>query len=189
MNFEEDITGWLSQLRQGSDTAFDKLFPLVYNPLRAIAYRQMIDQPAGHTFSKTDLVHEVYLKLANQKETTWKDRAHFYSVAARAMRHILIDHARKKSAEKRGGATNEVTFIDEIMSSEEHDSDELIRLDKALNELAEFDGRMAKIVEFRYFGDMRINDIAEVLNLSSRTIKRDWVTARGWLYQRLRKEI
>lgn len=185
MNFDDDITGWLSELRQGSDTAFDKIFPLVYNRLRAIAYSQMVDQPPGHTFSKTDLVHEVYLKLANQKEMTWKDRAHFYSVASRAMRHILIDHARKKSALKRGGVQNEVTYIDEIMNRDHQGDDELLRIDKALDELAKFDERMAKIVEFRYYGDMKIKDIAEVLNLSSRTIKRDWATARGWLYQRL----
>lgn len=186
MSRNEDITTWLSELRAGSEEAFDKLFPLVYDHLRGIACRRMQDQPADHTLSKTDLVHEVYIKLVNLDEARWKDRAHFYAVASRAMRHIMIDHARKKKADKRGDRQKEITFIDEIMQVEHHDEEELIRIDEALEELAAFDPRMAKIVEYRYFGQMKMDDIADVLELSSRTIKRDWATARGWLYKKLK---
>jgi RNA polymerase sigma factor (TIGR02999 family) len=110
-------------------------------------------------------------------------------VASKAMRHILIDHIRKKKAGKRGGNHSEVTLIDEIISTEHSVEDELVQIDHALDELAKFDDRMAKIVEYRYFGDMKMGDIAEVLNLSPRTVKRDWAVARGWLYQRLKEEI
>lgn len=185
MNNQADITGLLNELSEGSKKAFDKLFPLVYDRLRAIAYRQMEHQPENHTLSKTDLVHEVYLKLIDQKDAKWKDRVHFYAVASKAMRHILVDHARKKSAQKRGGNESEITFIDEIMTVEHQAEKELIQIDEALDKLAEFDDRMAKIVEYRYFGDMKMDDIAKVLDLSPRTIKRDWATARGWLYKKL----
>lgn len=188
MNNTGDITGWLAELQDGSEAAFNKLFPLVYDRLREMAYSQMKEQSPGHTFSKTDLVHEAYLKLVSQEEMDWKDRTHFYAVAARAMRHILIDHARKKNAEKRGGNKKEITYIDEIISTEQMADEELIRIDEALAELEKFDERLARIVEYRYFGDMKIKDIAKVLNLSARTIKRDWATARGWLYQRLKKQ-
>lgn len=187
MTDEKDITGWLNELQKGSDSAFDDLFPLVYDHLRSIAYLSLKDQPAGHTLSKTDLVHEVYLKMVNQKEANWEDRAHFYSVASKAMRHILIDHARKKQALKRKGSQKEITYIDEIMNAQYPEEEQLLYIDKALNQLAEFDERMATIVEFRYFGEMKIKDIAEVLNLSPRTIKRDWAIAKGWLYKALKK--
>jgi RNA polymerase sigma factor (TIGR02999 family) len=188
MSSKGEITGWLIELQGGSEEAFNNLFPLVYNRLKMMAYRQMKAQPAGHTLSKTDLVHEAYLKLASQDEMEWHDRSHFFAVAARVMRHILIDHARKKSADKRGGNKNEVTYIDEIISAEHQSEEELIQIDEALSELEQFDERLARIVEYRYFGDMKIKDIAKVLNLSARTIKRDWATARGWLYQRLKKQ-
>lgn len=185
MNSDKHIASRLPELRDGSEKAFNSLFPLVYERLKLIAYRQIQDLPSGHTYSKTELVHEAYLKLANNRETTWKDRAHFYAVSARAMRHILIDHERKKRADKRGGHQKDLTLIDEVIQLEHPEENELTRIDDALNELAEFDDRMAKIVEFRYFGDMKIRDIAEVLNVSPRTIKRDWAVAKGWLYRRL----
>lgn len=188
MSSKGEITGWLVELQEGSEEAFNKLFPLVYNRLKMMAYHQMKGQPEGHTFSKTDLVHEAYLKLISQDEMVWNNRTHFYAVAARAMRHILVDHARKKSTEKRGGNKSEVTYMDEIFSAEHQTEEGLIRIDEALNELEKFDERLARIVEYRYFGDMKIKDIAKVLNLSTRTIKRDWATARGWLYQRLKKQ-
>ncbi|WP_234571987.1 sigma-70 family RNA polymerase sigma factor [Rhodohalobacter sp. 614A] len=188
MNSTGDITGWLNQIQEGSESAFNKLFPLVYDRLKLLAQRQMKGQSPDHTFSKTDLVHEVYLKLTSQETMSLNDRAHFYAVASQAMRHVLIDHARKKGAQKRGGKKNEVTYIDEIISTEHQTEEELILIDDALGELEKFDDRLAKIVVYRYFGDMKINDIAKVLNLSARTIKRDWVTARGWLYQRLKKQ-
>lgn len=184
---KEEITRLLVELKEGSEKAYDKLLPLVYNHLRDIAYHQMAKEPADHTYSKTDLVHEAYLKLINQDAIDWKDRAHFYGIAARSMRQILIDHARKKTRQKRGGKKKPVTFIDEIMKVE-HQAEELIDIDKALNRLAEFDQRLAKIVELHYFGEMNFDNIAEVMNLSARTVYRDWGKARGWLYNELKKE-
>src|SRR5699024_2852093 len=185
---KEAITRLLIELKAGSDEAYNKLLPRVYDQLRDIAHRQMANEPAGHTFSKTDLVHEAYLKLVNQEAIDWKDRAHFYGISARCMRQILIDHARKKTRQKRGGKKQPVTFIDEIMEVE-HQAEELIDIDKALNRLAEFDQRLAKIVELHYFGEMNLDDMAEVMDFSARTVYRDWGKARGWLYKELKKEL
>lgn len=183
----EEITRWLIELKNGSQEAYNKLFPLVYDRLRDIAHRQMAGEPDDHTWSKTDLVHEVYLKLIDQNSVNWKDRTHFYGIAARSMRQILVDHARKKTRKKRGGKRQPVTFIDEIMKVE-HQAEELIEIDRALDRLAEFDQRLTKIVEFHYFGEMNFDDIAEVMNLSERTVYRDWAKARGWLYKELKKQ-
>lgn len=187
MEKEQKITQWLNEISNGSDKAYDKLFPVVYDHLRGIAGRQMAGQPAGHTYNKTDLVHEGYLKLINQDKVDLNSRTHFFTIAARAMRQILIDHARKKTREKRGGKVQAGTFIDEIMNVE-HEAEELIQIDKALDRLANFDVRLAKIVELHYFGEMNFDDIGDVLDLSPRTVYRDWGTARGWLYKELKKE-
>lgn len=187
MQKDYEITGWLIELRNGSAEAYDRLFALVYERLRDIAYQQIVREPAGHTYSKTDLVHEMYLKLVDLDRVNWKDRSHFFAIAARSMRQILIDHARKKIREKRGGDQQKVTFLDEIMKTE-HQAEELIRIDEALDRLAEFDKRLAKIVEFHYFGEMNFDDIAEVMDLSSRTVYRDWAKARGWLHKELKKQ-
>lgn len=188
MRNSDEITEWLIELSNGSEEAYNKLFPLIYDRLRSMAYSQIAKEPAGHTWSKTDLVHEVYLKLIDQHLVDWKDRSHFFAIAARSMRQILIDHARKKTREKRGGKQGEVTFIDEIMKVELQ-SEELIRIDKALDKLSGFDERLAKIVELHYFGEMNFDDIAEVMKLSSRTVYRDWSKARGWLYKELKREL
>lgn len=184
---KEDITRLLINLKEGSGKAYDRLFPLVYDHLRDIAYRQMANEPADHTYTKTDLVHEAYLKLIDQNDVEWEDRAHFYGIAARCMRQILIDHARNKMRKKRGGKMKPVTFIDEIMKVE-HQAEELIEIDSALDRLAEFDRRLAKIVEFHFFGEMNFEDIAEIMDLSARTVYRDWEKARGWLYKELKKQ-
>lgn len=180
------ITQLLIKFRNGSRESYNQLFPLVYDRLKQIACRQLSGEKAGHTYSKTDLVHEAYFRLINQNEVNWQDRAHFYAIAAKSMRRILIDYARKKCAEKRGGKKHDRTFIDEIMNIEKQ-AEELINIDEALDKLADLDDRMAKVVEFRYFGEMTFDDIAGVLNLSARTIKRDWAQARGWLYKELKE--
>lgn len=187
MSNKVEITQLLIELKNGSEAAYNKLFPLVYERLREIAYHQIAKESVGHTYSKTDLVHEVYLKLINHKEIDWKDRAHFYGIAARSMRQILIDYARKKKRKKRGGNREPVTFIDEIMKVD-HQAEELIDIDEALDRLAKFDERLTKIVEFHYFGEMNFDDIAEILDLSVRTVYRDWAKARGWLYKELKKK-
>ena len=159
----------------------------MYDQLRDIAYRQMAKEPEGHTWSKTDLVHEVYIKLIDQDKIDYNSRTHFYAIAARSMRQILVDHARKKNRKKRGGDHQKVTFIDEIMRIE-HQAEELLQIDEALKRLAEFDPRLAEIVELHYFGEMNFDDIAKFMDLSERTVYRDWAKARGWLYKELKSK-
>ena len=187
----EEATERLVEISNGSQEAYDKLFPVVYDRLRHIAYSQIgriSASPMEHTWSKTDLVHEVYLKMVRHDQIDWKGRTHFFAVAACSMRQILIDHARKMSRQKRGGDKKEITFIDEIMKAE-YQAEELIQIDQALDKLANYDERMAEIVEMRFFGDMNFEDIAEVINLSPRTVYRDWAVARGWLYKELKKQL
>jgi len=187
MEQENEITQWLIQISNDSDEAYDKLFSLVYNQLHDIAYHKMAKEPDGHTWSKTDLVHEAYIKLIDQSRVDYNSRTHFYAIAARSMRQILVDHARKKKRKKRGGNHQKVTFIDEIMNLE-HQVEELLQIDEALNRLKEFDLRLVKIVELHYFGEMNFDEIAKVMNLSERTVYRDWAKARGWLYKELKSK-
>lgn len=187
MEQQEEITRWLIEISKGSAKAYDKLFSMVYEHLSHMAYQHIAGESAGHTYSKTDLVHEVYLKLVNQDKVEWKDRTHFYAIAARSMRQILIDYARKKKRLKRGGSASPVTFIDEIMNAE-HQADELLQIDEALSRLGRLDERLAKIVELHYYGEMNFDDIGELLELSPRTVYRDWSKARGWLYKELKEQ-
>ena len=181
---KQDITRLLNEIGQGSDEAYADLFPIVYNQLRGLAHRQIIGEP-NQSLTKTALVHELYLKLFQQNTLDLEGRTHFFAIAARSMRQILIDHARKKKRKKRGGNAQEVTYIDEIMKAEE-EAEHLIRIDEALDKLNNFDQRLAKIVELHYFGEMSFYDIAKVMKLSERTVYRDWKKARGWLYKELK---
>lgn len=187
----DEVTERLIEFRNGSQKAYNELFPVVYNRLRRMAYRQIgqiAGDPTEHTLSKTDLVHEVYLKLVRHDRIDWKGRTHFFAIAARSMRQILIDYARKKNRQKRGGKKKKVTFLDEIMKVE-YQAEELIQIDQALNKLTDYDERLAQIVELRFFGEMNFEDIAEVMNLSPRTVYRDWDVARGWLYKEFKKQL
>ena len=185
MQDRSEITRILMNVKGGSSKAYNQLFPLVYNQLQAIANRQMMYEPDDHTLSQTELVHEVYLKLIDQTSIDWKDRAHFFAIASRCMRQILIDYARKKKAEKRGGNKQPVTFLDALMKVDQQ-ADDLIELDEALENMADINQRLADVVEYRYFGEMSIDDTAEVLDVSVSTVKRDWAKARGWLYKELK---
>lgn len=186
MRDKSEITTLLIEIKQGSEEAYDELFPLVYNELKKFAYSQLKSEKNDITVNKTELVHEVYLKMVDQTRIKAEDRNHFMAIAARCMRQILIDHARKKKAEKRGGDQHEVTYIDEILKAQE-EADSLIDLDKKLEELAELDKRMAEVVIMRFFGQMTMSDIADALDVSERTVKRDWAKARGWLYKELKE--
>lgn len=185
MTGSSDITQILQEAKEGSKNAYDRLFPLVYDQLRDIAYQRMKGERRSHTLSRTELVHETYLRLVGQAEVDWKDRAHFFAIASKCMRQILIDHARKKKAEKRGGGEEPVTLIDEMVKAEQQ-ADELLNLDEALGRLAKLNERLVEVVEYRYFGEMSIEDTAEVMDVSISTVKRDWAKARGWLYKELR---
>ncbi|WP_020403238.1 sigma-70 family RNA polymerase sigma factor [Gracilimonas tropica] len=182
---KKDVTQLLSELKSGENGAYDKLYPLIYEELRQLAYGHMKYQP-NHTLSKTELVHEAYLKMIDQSRIEFSDKSHFLAIASKCMRQILIDHARKKNAEKRGGKQKDLTYIDEIFSRKKQKAQELIDIDAALNELEKLNERLAKVVEMRFFGEMTIDDTAEALGVSESTVKRDWMKARGWLYKELK---
>lgn len=174
----------LNDWSQGEPKAFERLMPLVYKELHQMARRYMRQQPAGHTFQTTELIHEAYLKIANQDERNWQSRAHFFGVAAQVMRHILVDYARSKSRKKRGGWQDRVSFSEEMNISTES-SDEMVALDEALNQLTELDARKSRVVELKFFGGLTTEEVAEVLKISPETVKRDWRFSRNWLLREL----
>lgn len=183
----QDVTQLLIAYGQGDRRALDRLLPLVYSELHGIAARQMRHERADHTLNATALVHEVYLKLMDQNQVSWQNRAHFFAIAARAMRQVLISYARKHNAEKRGGgAPNTILDGKEIALGDR--ADELLALDEALTRLAGFDERLAQVVEYRFFGGLTIEETAAVLDVSTMTVKRDWNKAKAWLYRELHVE-
>lgn len=176
-----DVTRLLVAAREGDRAAVDRLVPLVYDELRELARGQLRRERAGHTLRATGLVHEAYVKLAAGGEIAAEDRAHFLAIAARAMRQVLVDHARRRQAVKRGGGWAVTTLTDGAQSVEFR-AEEVLALDRALSEL---DERQRRVVEYRFFGGMEERDIAEVLGVSERTVRREWVKARAWLYRSL----
>jgi RNA polymerase sigma factor (TIGR02999 family) len=185
MDRELDITGLLLAWKAGDQEALDRLFPLVYEELRGIAHRQLRRERPDRTLGTTALVHEAYLKLVDQTRVQWADRAHFFGVAAGAMRRILIDQARRRGAVKRGGAPKQVSLTDVPVAIEER-ADTLIALDEALTQLAGVDDRLSRVVECRFFGGLTEEETAEVLGVTARTVRRDWTKAKGWLHRALR---
>ncbi len=183
-----DITALLTEINKGSKDAYNQLFPLVYEEIHNLAAKQLRRQPAhsfGQTMTKTDLVHEAYLRMtANPPDVEWKNRAHFYGIAARCMRSILIDYIRKKTAIKRGGSSQPVTLIEDMLR-ERSNSEEMLAIDSALKKLDKLNDRLVQIVELRYFLGLNIHETASVLEISESTVKRDWAKARGWLYKEL----
>jgi RNA polymerase sigma-70 factor, ECF subfamily len=181
-----EITGLLAEMRGGNREAEARLIPLVYKELRRLAdYYMRLERP-DHTLQATALVHEAYIRLLETREVDWQNRAHFFAVAAQLMRRILVDHARGVRAEKRQGTRKRVQLESALVYCDEH-SDELIDLDRALTQLAVWDPRQCRIVEMRFFGGLSVEETAEVLGISSRTVKRDWNVARAWLYSQLSK--
>lgn len=178
------ITLLLGEWGKGDDGALEELIPLVYGELRRMARGYLRRQPAGHTFQTTELLHETYLKLAGNDEHKWANRAHFFGVAAKAMRHILVDHARSKHAGKRGGWQEHVSLADDIAETSVQ-LGQVLALDEALKALAELDERKSNVVELKYFGGLTNEEAAEVLNISVETVKRDWRFARTWLLREL----
>jgi RNA polymerase sigma factor (TIGR02999 family) len=182
-------TGRVAVPRPGADSMdaprdVDALLPLVYDELRRIAHRQLRAERTDHTLSTTALVHEAYVKLADQTRAQWNDRAHFFAVAAVAMRRILVDYARKRQAEKRGGGVRPVT-LDDAAALIEDRADALLAVDEALTRLAGIDERLSRVVECRFFGGLTEEETATALRVTARTVRRDWVKAKGWLYQEL----
>lgn len=174
----------LRQAAEGDRAALDQLFPLVYQELRLRAAGYLRDERRGHTLQPTALAHEAYLRLAGRREVPWQSRAHFMAVAARAMRAILVDHARRRNAQKRGGGQTPI-HSDTLVELEGGAAVAFDDLDHALNDLARMSERQARVVELRYFGGLSIEETGEVLGMSPMTVKRDWATARAWLYREL----
>jgi RNA polymerase sigma factor (TIGR02999 family) len=179
-----DVTRLLDAARAGDSQALDQLMPLVYDELRHVARRRLGVERAGHTLRPTELVHEAYLKLAGGGAAAADDRAHFLAIASRAMRQVLVDHARRKKALKREGEWVRTT-LGEGDDALEFKPDEMLTLDAALGEL---EPRQRQVVEYRFFGGMEEKEIAEVLGVTDRTVRRDWVKARAWLYKTLYPE-
>ena len=180
-------TALLAAVERGDEAATDQLVPLVYAELRRLAKRHMARQREGHTLQTTDLVNEAYLKLAHVKGSGWKNRLHFFAVASRAMRSVLVDHARRRAYAKRGGNPVRVSLSEADHISQGR-SAEVVAVDQALNRLATLDPRKARVVELRYFAGLSVEEIGQLLDLSSRTIKREWRWARAWLYRELGEE-
>lgn len=181
---QQEVSQLLRAWSEGDQSALEKLMPLVYEELRRMAKRHMDRQNPGHTLQTTALIHEAYLRLVDQKETRWQNRAHFFAVAARAMRHILVDYARSRHAAKRGGAAVAVSLDEAAVASDERAS-EMVALDDALESLAAIDRRKCQVVELRYFGGLSVDETAEVLKVSRETVARDWRLARTWLLREL----
>jgi len=174
----------LREWSAGDRSALDKLLPLVSSELRRMAKRYMGQQQRGHTLQTTALIHEAYLRLVGQEDKRWQNRAHFYGVAAQAMRHILVDYARARHRAKRGGEAGTVSLEEAAVVSQERAA-ELVALDEALEELAPLSPRQSQVVELRYFGGLSVAETAEVLKVSADTVMRDWSQAKAWLYRAL----
>jgi RNA polymerase sigma factor (TIGR02999 family) len=178
------VTRLLTDWRSGDQTALDRLLPLVYDELHRIAARYMRGERRGNTLQTTALVNEAYMRLADYKRMQWQDRAHFFAVAAQAMRRILIDFARARQNLKRGGAEQRVALDEAAVLTTDVGTD-LIAVDEALRRLAKLNERQARVVELRYFGGLNEEEVGHVLGIASRTVRADWQLARAWLYKTL----
>jgi RNA polymerase sigma factor (TIGR02999 family) len=182
---QQRVTDLLVQWSHGDNAALAELTPLVYEELRRIAHHRLSRQHPDHTLQTTALVNEAYLRLADQTNPRWQNRAHFFAVAARAMRQILVSYARTQQAQKRGGRAFKVD-LDEAAIVSPEESKEIVELHEALEQLSALDSRKAQIVELKYFGGLNYDEIAEVLKISRSTVRRDWEFAKVWLYTELR---
>lgn len=181
----EGITQLLVDWEKGDQAAMEKLMPLVYSELRRLATNYLRRERAGHTLQPTALVNEAYLKLVDQRNAKWQNRAHFFGIAAQLMRRILVDHARQRQAVKRGGADQQrlsITSAETVIKQPEID---LLSLNEAMDELAQMDPQQSRIVELKFFGGLSIEEIAEVLSIGHATVERDWKMARAWLRKQL----
>lgn len=188
----QEVTSLLKAWSQGDASALDRLTPLLYDELRRLAHGYMRHERAGHTLQTTALVNEAYLRLVDVKQVAWQDRAHFFAVAARAMRRVLVDAARTRASLKRGGHRERVEHstaidFDQFPSAQSDRAAEVCQLDDALNALVQMDARRAQVIELRYFAGLSVEETAEVLQVSPQTVMRDWRIARAWLARELRR--
>ena len=191
---QQAITEALLELRDGAPGALDRLVPLVYADLSRVAHRQLGLEAPGHTLSTTALVHEAYLRLVDQTRAQWSDRAQFFAVAAHVMRRVLVDHARRHATARRGGGRRRTISIESLESADSVElaagdrAEVLLAVNEALERLAVLDPRQARVVDCRFFGGLTEAETAEALGVTARTVSRDWVKARGWLYRELRDD-
>jgi RNA polymerase sigma-70 factor (ECF subfamily) len=176
----QDVTQLLVAWRNGDEAARDELMPLVYQELHRLAHQYMSRERPGHTLQTSALVNEAFLRLVDQRDVQWQNRAHFFGIAGQMMRRILVDYARNRRYAKRGGGAAQVSLDEELIVSEER-SAEVVALDEALSRLAAFDERKSQVVELKFFGGLSIEETAEVLGVSPGTVMRDWTLARAWL--------
>jgi len=181
-----DVTRLLARWRDGDESALQQLVPIVHEELRRLARRQMAGERPGHTLQPTALVNEAYLRLVNLKQMQWQNRAHFFAMGARLMRRILVDFARSRGYQKRGGGAKQVSFTLALEVADGQPTD-VVALNDALEALADVDERKGRVVELRFFGGLSVEETAEVLNVSRETVKRDWTFAKMWLLRQLRK--
>jgi RNA polymerase sigma factor (TIGR02999 family) len=185
MTPQEGVTQVLAQMSAGDRAALDRLLPLIYEELRAIARRALRGERPDHTLTPTALVHEAFLKLVHLDRVDWRGRAHFFGACATEMRRILVSYARMRSAGKRGGAAARMVTLDDIIVAAHARPGDVLSLDEALEQLAVLDPRQARIVEHRFFAGMTVEDTAEALGVSPATVKREWALARAWLNREL----
>lgn len=183
-----EITALLVDWSKGDKTALDKLFPLVERELHRLAHSYMRKEKSDHTLQTTALVNEAYLRLIDQKNTHWQNRAHFFGIAAQIMRRILMNYARDRTRLKRGGDAIQVS-LSEVGGVSGTKANDLLALDEALNKLAMIDERKARVVEYRYFGGLSVDETAEVLKISAVTVMRDWNMAKAWLAREIKREL
>jgi RNA polymerase sigma factor (TIGR02999 family) len=184
---QHEVTRLLIRLTDGESAALESLLPLVYAELRRLAASYLRRERPGHTLQPTALVHEAYLRLIDQTQVQWQNRAHFFGVAAQMMRRILVDHARGQQAEKRGGDVTKLSLDENIDVSGERAAD-LVALDEALDRLAALDPQKSRVVELRFFGGLSVEEAAEVLGVSAPTVKRQWRMAKAWLYGQVQRQ-
>lgn len=186
MTATSSVTQLLVDWQQGDQSALKKLMPLIYDELRRMAHRYVQHERNGHTLQTTALVNEAYVRLAGQEKPEWQNRSHFFAVTAQVMRHILIDHARRRRYLKHGGQFQQVSMEEAELMSDARAA-ELIALDEALDELKEFDPRKSRVVELRYFGGLSLEETANALEISVMTVRRDWRAAKAWLFREMRE--
>jgi RNA polymerase sigma factor (TIGR02999 family) len=180
-----EVTGLLLSWRQGDAAALDRLVPLVYDELRLVARRHLQREPPGHALQATALVHEVYLRLVDVDRMTLANRTHFLAVSARLMRQILVDHARRQGADKRGGGVTMIGLDEAVAAAAHTSSVDVLALDEALDALSSFDARQCRVVELRFFAGLNIPEAADALGVSTATVEREWAMAKAWLHRRL----
>jgi RNA polymerase sigma factor (TIGR02999 family) len=181
----QPITALLKEAQAGDRDALEEVMPRVYDELRRIAHQRLMKHRPSQTLNTTALVHEAYLRLVDQKQADWQDRAHFFAVASRSMRFIIIDYVRARTAEKRGGAQDDLPLDDVQVAVADERAADLLTLNDALEQLSAVNERLSQLVEYRFFGGLTYKEIAEVTGRSVPTVKRDWARARTWLYQAL----